>query len=151
LTEQIAGHLRGLGSQPGQQIIVRLNPPEMGAVRVTLREEGERIHGVLEVENSQTLTQLQREAPALINRLAESGIELARLDVSLTGQTGRGPAGGFDSLLGDGASGRHEGGSYGSDQRDGFDSPDDPKTPETTEAEAMLRGFVDDESVNVWR
>jgi len=151
LTEQIAGQLRALGSQPGQQIIVRLNPPEMGAVRVTLREEGERIHGVLEVENSQTLTQLQREAPALINRLADSGIELARLDVSLTGAPDRSPTGGFDSLFGDGASGRHEGGSYGSGRGDGFDSPDEPQASETTEAEAMLRGYVDDESVNVWR
>jgi len=82
--KQITEAFRSSAVRNGQEIVVRLNPPELGRVRVTLRLEGGEVRGVLDVENPRTLTQLQREAPNIMGRLTDAGIEMKRMDLSLS-------------------------------------------------------------------
>lgn len=76
-------------AQAGEEIVVRLDPPQLGRLRLSLQAEGQELRGVLEVDNPRTLVELQRKAPGLVDRLAEAGVELRRLDVQLSDQ-GRG-------------------------------------------------------------
>ena len=81
--DQVADSLGQNALRVGQQITIRLNPPELGAVRLTLEADGKDLRGVLEVENPRALGELQREAPSLMNRLAEIGVQVRRLDIGL--------------------------------------------------------------------
>ena len=81
--KQIADAFRSSAARNGQEIVIRLNPPELGRVRVTLRVEGNEVRGILDVENSRTLSQLQREVPNIMSRLTDAGIEMKRMDLSL--------------------------------------------------------------------
>ncbi len=83
-TNQIADALRASAARRGGRIVIQLNPPELGKVRVMLNTTGRDVRGVLEVDNPDTLNQIRREAPALLSRLAEAGIQLRQIDVSLS-------------------------------------------------------------------
>ncbi len=83
---QVVEALRASASRQGNQVVIHLNPPELGKVSIRLSVTGNDVRGVLRVENPQTLTQLQREAPALLNRLAEAGVQLRQMDLSLSEQ-----------------------------------------------------------------
>ncbi|MCK4626841.1 MAG: flagellar hook-length control protein FliK [Phycisphaerae bacterium] len=83
---QVVEALRASAARQGNQVVIHLNPPELGKVSVRLSVTGNEVRGVLRVENPQTLTQLQREAPALLNRLAEAGVQLRQMDLSLSEQ-----------------------------------------------------------------
>ncbi len=154
LPDQIAGQLRASGARPGQQIVIRLNPPELGEVRITLQAEGRSVKGVLEVQNAQTLQHIQRAAPALMTRLSDGGVQLSRLELTLSTGSDRSTADASDSLFRDGQSdqshqhadnwGQHSSGdSTGSDVGDAWE----------LETEQVLTGaaHVGDESINVWR
>jgi hypothetical protein len=78
----------------GRQVVVQLDPPELGSVRVTFQEDGQGLRGVLEVQHADTANQLQRETTELMNRLAAEGIQVRRLDVVVEPQsTGNSPSG----------------------------------------------------------
>jgi flagellar hook-length control protein FliK len=81
LTDQISAALQSAGARLDKQIVVRLSPPELGKVRITLRSLGQSVRGVVEADNADTLRRLQREAPVLAQRLQEAGVDLKRLDV----------------------------------------------------------------------
>lgn len=81
--DQVLAALRGGVVRAGQQITVHLDPPEMGRVQITFQVEGQELRGVLRAENAQTLGELQRQTPALIDRLADSGIRLRSLEFVL--------------------------------------------------------------------
>jgi flagellar hook-length control protein FliK len=61
--------------------MVRLDPPELGGLRITLRASGDRLRGVVEVDNPDTLRRVEREAGVLVQRLQEAGVQVRRLDV----------------------------------------------------------------------
>jgi len=82
-TEQIVSALQAGAARQGRQIVVQLSPPELGRVRITLRGDGRQLRGSLEVDEPQTLEAIRRETPQLVSRLAEAGIQLRRMDVSL--------------------------------------------------------------------
>ena len=66
---------------------------------MTLTAEGPQVRGVLEVENSRTLLELQQATPPLIQRLAGSGIQLERLDLVFSDPGGQDSAGAGNSPL----------------------------------------------------
>ncbi len=84
--DQVFVQMRTMNS-PGEQVVIRLDPPELGQVRITLEMDGEGMRGVLRVENPETLRQLQRESEGLMNRLAASGVQVRRLQVLPQEQT----------------------------------------------------------------
>jgi flagellar hook-length control protein FliK len=86
VADQIVQSIRGSSLRVDRQLVVRLSPPELGKVRVTLRTSGNQIHGVLEAENPETFKRLEREAVGLVSRLQDAGLQVQRLDVTLTHQ-----------------------------------------------------------------
>jgi len=69
-----------------RQIVVRLNPPELGKVAIKFVEQGDDITGLLQVDKPQTRDQLQQLLPEVIQNLQDSGIQIKRLEVVLTNQ-----------------------------------------------------------------
>jgi len=69
-----------------QQIVVRLNPPELGRVAIKFAEQGDDISGLLQVDKPQTRDQIQQALPEIIQNLQDSGIAVKRLEVVLTNQ-----------------------------------------------------------------
>jgi flagellar hook-length control protein FliK len=69
-----------------QQIVVRLNPPELGKVAIKFTEQGDDVAGLLQVDKPQTREQIQQALPEIIQNLQNSGIQIKRLEVTLTNQ-----------------------------------------------------------------
>jgi flagellar hook-length control protein FliK len=88
VADQIVQSIRGSSLRVDRQLVVRLSPPELGKVRITLRTSGNQIHGVLEAENPETFKRLERETVGLVSRLQDAGLQVQRLDVTLTHQDG---------------------------------------------------------------
>jgi len=143
--DQIAETIRLRGARAGEQIVVQLHPPQLGRVRLTLQADGQEVRGVLEVDNVRALAELQREAPALANRLAEGGVALRRLDVQLSDPNrndspGSGPQHGAD-------------GGQGAPQREAEDRGESTQTALNApgaEPQDPSDQQVADESINVW-
>ncbi len=55
LADQVAQSLRGTLERGGRSITLRLNPPELGKVRMSLQAEGRELRGGLEADNVRTL------------------------------------------------------------------------------------------------
>lgn len=147
---QLTQALRAGGGQAGQQITVRLDPPELGLVRMILHDDGAALRGVVEVSNPRTYAELQQEMPGLAQRLADSGVDLRRIEVVLTEQ-GRGDLADADDSAGlnENRQGRQQG-DQGEGQSAGEieESPGAPGAAATSGAGA--NDYVGEESINVW-
>ena len=89
---QILGAFQAGSYGVGKQMVLRLNPPELGRVRLTLRADGTAERGVVEVESARTLSEIQKEAPALMQHLAEGGVQVRRMEFVLSDQASNGSA-----------------------------------------------------------
>lgn len=83
VVDQVTTAIRFQATPDMQQITVRLNPAELGRVTIDIRSDAEGIRGVVQVENTRTLADLQREAPQLIERLQEAGIRVKDLEFQM--------------------------------------------------------------------
>ena len=128
--------------------MIRLNPPELGKVSIILNANGNEIHGVLKVDNPETLSQLQREAPVLLGRLAEAGIHLKQMNFSLNEQ-GTNDSALYSQL-------RDEGGLW---HRNGQDDNPQTSASEFAPDESVLAGGEEilsgtagltDGAINIW-
>jgi len=99
MVDQIARVLRAGAATRNQRVVIRLDPPELGMVRVTLHADGEVVSSSVEVEHARTLIELQREAPALLRNLAEAGVHIRSMNMSLSENNSSGSSG--DSQFGD--------------------------------------------------
>ena len=88
ITEQILESINSSSSQQAgtQQITIRLNPPELGKVFIKFEEQENQITGLLEVSKAQTRYEVEQALPHIIQNLADSGIQVRRLEVMLTNQ-----------------------------------------------------------------
>ncbi|MCD6394127.1 MAG: flagellar hook-length control protein FliK [Planctomycetes bacterium] len=86
VVEQIMEPVRTSFSAGSRQIVIQLNPPELGKVNITFREGADGITGLLQVDEPQTRHQLQQALPEIIQNLQNSGVQIKRLDVELTDQ-----------------------------------------------------------------
>ena len=76
--------------QQGQrEIIVHLNPPELGRVSIKFTEQGKELTGLLETANPQTRAEIRQAIPEIIRSLEELGISVRRLDVTLSDLSGK--------------------------------------------------------------
>ncbi len=106
VTDQVTEAFRASAADQGRQIVIRLNPPELGKVRITLNASGRDVHGVVAVDNSRTLLELQREAPMLLERLSDAGIQLRRMEMALTDHQDEGETASDSHLSSDGRGGQ---------------------------------------------
>jgi flagellar hook-length control protein FliK len=86
LNEQIIQSIQSSLQQDQQQIIIRLNPPELGKVLIQFQQDQDQITGLLQVDKAETRAQIQQALPQIIQNLQDSGIQIKRLDVILQDQ-----------------------------------------------------------------
>ncbi len=95
--KQILESIHNSISQQGaeRQITVRLNPPELGKVSITFRQQDAELTGIMEVSKAQTRYEIEQTLPQIIRNLADSGIQIKRLEVMLSNeeQSGQGALG----------------------------------------------------------
>ncbi|MBI1247364.1 hypothetical protein GC197_05895 [bacterium] len=89
---------------PGQSIKIRLNPSELGQLKVEIKIEGGNMTAKIEAENPATRHVLMENLPQLRDRLAENNIHVQQFEVDLMGQ--QNPQGGTLSGQADQSSGQ---------------------------------------------
>jgi flagellar hook-length control protein FliK len=89
IREQISLAVQGSIKQGQQQITIHLNPPELGRVSIKFTENNKELTGLLETTNSQTRAEIRQAIPDIIRSLEESGINIKRLDVTLSDSSAR--------------------------------------------------------------
>jgi flagellar hook-length control protein FliK len=80
--EQILDSLRASMAQGDGQVLIRLQPPELGMVLVRFREQGQRLDGMLKVERTDTRREIELILPEVVRNLQDAGIGIRRLDVT---------------------------------------------------------------------
>ena len=89
LREQICMSVQNSVQQGQRQITINLNPPELGRVSIKFTEQGGQLTGSLEATNSQTRADIQQAMPEMLRSLEQSGINIKRIDVSLSDISGQ--------------------------------------------------------------
>ena len=84
LGRQIQESISSSLNQGEQQITIRLNPPELGNVFIKFQTQADEITGTLQVSNAQTRYEVEQALPEVIRNLADSGIEVGRLEVVIS-------------------------------------------------------------------
>ena len=84
VSEQIKEAIHTSLRPDSQQIVIRLNPPELGKIAIKFAEQGDDITGLLQVDKPQTRDQIQQMLPEIIQNLQNSGIGIKKLEVVLT-------------------------------------------------------------------
>ena len=94
---QVINKLNISGNVAGRRISVELTPPELGRVQIEFREVGSKLVGIIRPDNKNTMVELQKEAPALISRMTEAGINIKNLEFQMNnpqhGRDGSGQGG----------------------------------------------------------
>jgi len=67
-----------------RQIVIRLDPPELGRVTIKFIEHHNDITGILHVEKSQTKQEIQQILPELLLNLQSSDVSIKKLEVALS-------------------------------------------------------------------
>ncbi len=158
---QLSHYLRARNARAGDELVLRLTPPELGSVRMTLRNQDGELRLLLEAANPRTLTQMQREAPALMQRLQDSGIEVRRMEFAQSdGQpepdasdaSGQQSQARQQEMFGQGQdSGRRRGGSgQGRARRDAGYVAETASAADRAPGRAGPDGPVGDETINLW-
>jgi flagellar hook-length control protein FliK len=168
LADQIVQTVATTDLHGTRHITIQLSPPQLGQVRLSLEADGDRVRGVLEVQNPRALAELKQQTADLAQRLAESGVDLKRLDVQLVPPGREGSMGSWHSQNSDGSQGGQSGhtgqGGQGGQQwagRDGADrggawqtgnsnSPGSYGLGSQRDGASDLQTKVADESINVW-
>jgi flagellar hook-length control protein FliK len=105
LVQRVLRGLEQLGDGGGQ-VRLRLHPPELGTLQLTLRMEGGQMQARMEVENSLAKDALLNNVQTLKDRLSEQGMQIESFEVSV----------GADSANSNGANADRQGG-FSSDSR----------------------------------
>lgn len=146
LADQVVSAVLSARGDQSQQLTIRLDPPELGSIRVSLHTEKDVVRGVVHVDNPDTFKQIQREAPQLIERLVGGGIQVKQIDVQLNTNGGGTPgqwhspnAGGWNQY----ADGRGQSGQGGLSGHV-LDAAADPTSQD------QAAGVFTGDSVNLW-
>jgi len=105
--EQIQGTISSSIRRGDQQITIHLYPPELGRVFIKFQQQQGQITGLLQVDKIQTRHEIEQALPQIVRNLADSGIQIKRLEVTLTDQPQQQPY--KDQSLHDGWSGFQSG------------------------------------------
>ena len=84
--EQVTSAVAVASYKVGQKIAVNLNPPELGRISIKFEKNGDEVIGRVEVERSQTKSQIDLNLSQIVQNLQDSGVQLKRLEVVLQEQ-----------------------------------------------------------------
>jgi len=146
ILQQVSASLAASRARGNQEVVVRLSPPELGRIRLQVTSDGRELRAVLEVDNARTFEEIHRQAPALVQRLIDSGLQVKGIDVSLNNSdAGQQHADGSDNMLRDPAhTGEHADGPSGDQRNERRGGEDDQ-----ADASAVFVERVSDESIDV--
>ena len=85
LIPQVAAHLRRLFRSGKQEMRIRLNPPELGAMRIRIRVMNNGVKATLMVDQAQAHAVLEDNMSALSRALQEQGLKVDSLSVEVSG------------------------------------------------------------------
>jgi len=85
--EQILDSVHASVARGDKQVLVRLDPPELGSVTVRFQEQDGQISGILEVGKDQTRQEVEQALPQVLRGLQEAGVLVRRLDVVVAEQS----------------------------------------------------------------
>lgn len=85
VTSQIRESIQTSLNSDNKQIVIQLDPPELGKVSVNITENSSGITGLLSVDNAQTKHQIQQNLPEIIQNLQDSGVNVKKIEVVLAG------------------------------------------------------------------
>ncbi len=85
LVQRVLRSFERLGTSGGQ-IRMRLHPPELGSLQVTMRIEAGQMSAHLEVENTRARDALVQNVQVLRDRLSEQGIQVQQFEVQVGSQ-----------------------------------------------------------------
>lgn len=71
-----------------KEVVIRLDPPELGKVTLRFIEKSDGITGILQVDEAQTRQEIQRALPEIVQNLQNSSVQIKKVEVVLTGQQG---------------------------------------------------------------
>jgi len=151
VSDQISEALRARVIRSGDEVVVRMHPPELGRVRVTFHSEGQELRAVIEAESARTLGELQREAPGLMMRLTDQGVTLRRMEFALNEQTtgNESGSGGWAEQNGQ-MSDRGDLAQESKGEASRYDLTDsDAETLDSPTARPLATS-IEDDSINVW-
>ena len=89
--EQIRDSVHASLDRGDRQVVIRLQPPELGSVLVRFREQNEQIHGVLEISRSDTRHEVEQALPQVLRSLHDLGIQVRKFEVTDSGQMDKDP------------------------------------------------------------
>jgi flagellar hook-length control protein FliK len=87
--EQILDSVQASVAQGDREILIRLQPPELGTVTVRLQEQGEHLEGTIEVSKIETRREIEQALPEVMRSLQDAGIQIRKLDVTSNDASGQ--------------------------------------------------------------
>jgi len=146
ILQQVSASLAASRARGNQEVVVRLSPPELGRIRLQVTSDGKELRAALEVDNARTFEEIHRQAPALVQRLIDSGLDVKGIDVSLNDSpAGEQHADGSDGMLRDPADTGGQADGPGGDRRDEQRGLEDDQA----DASAVFVERVSDQSIDV--
>ena len=148
-TKLVQRVLRGVEqlANGGGQVRLRLHPPELGSLQMSLRMEAGQVFAKLEVENTTARDALLNNVQTLKDRMAEQGMNVAAFEVEVsTDSSGSGTGGSnFQSDGGSGSESRWNNASSRYAQQNNNRISSEPETPERKSREIWTRtnGSID--------
>jgi len=91
--DQILDSMQASVTRGDRQVLIRLNPPDLGTVMVRFQEQGEYLSGTLEVGNRETRREIENALPQVIRSLQEAGVLIRRVEVVTLDQPDRNSGG----------------------------------------------------------
>ena len=83
LSQQVSESIQTSVRSQQKEVVVQLNPPELGRVTIRFSGEGTQLTGVLEVSQKQTQMDLEQALPQVLRNLEANGVQIRKLDVQL--------------------------------------------------------------------
>ncbi len=90
VADQITTHIQANRTTLGEEMVIRLDPPELGRIRIQIRSMNGELTGVIRADNRQTLVELQRESSSLMQRLNDAGVQIKTLDMGMSDMSQQG-------------------------------------------------------------
>ncbi len=89
--DQVVSHLSGSANGESGRMVLRLQPAELGSLKLDLAIEGDKISANIHAQSQQVREVLERHLPQLRNALAEQGLKVEQFQVSVehSGQQGQ--------------------------------------------------------------
>lgn len=86
IAQQLQYNIQSSLNTNNNEIVIQLNPPELGKVEVKFTEDHTGLNGVLSVDKPLTKYEIQQSLPEIISNLRESGVDIKKIEVVLANQ-----------------------------------------------------------------